>query len=1093
MIFRRLYAKLTDVTPLPSQFLITVLVLVGALTIGVCHAESNQPEVRVGTELDFPPYAFLDVKGEPTGFSIELIKAVSSAMGLSIKVSTGSWDAVWNDLVTGKIDALPIVAKAPERERLVDFSLPHTETYDAFFMREGDPPLKNISETRGMEIVVMRSGAAHHELLAHNFRGNLVLVDTIATGLSLISSGKHKALLCSKLIGTLLIKKQGLKGLSAGPPIPDYKRVFSFAVKKDDRQLLEKLNQGLLIVKTNGEYDRIYDKWLTANDPWRKARKYFWPAVIVAVALALIAVIWVATLQQIIRKRNRELVRRKRAEEALHQSEKRLQATLDATPFPVAVVNLDYDKISYWSQSALTLFGHTAPTAPEWYQIAYPDPDYRREVINRWKSYLEIARESEETVNTGEYRVTCKDGSERICELYATFLPDNLIVTFNDITERNQADKALQESEELLRRSEVFLNKLLDAIPIPVFYKDRDGKYIGFNNAFEHFFGNTKEQLVGKSVFDINPPELAEIYHLKDEELMKSGEAQLYESQVKNAQGKLHDVIFNKAVFTDNKGTVKGLIGAILDITERKKMEAKLRKSERLHKEAQRVAKIGHWELDSPSGTPAWSEEIFHIFGLDPKKSEPSFAAHANIIHDEDWDLLDNSIQELSTNGTPFDLEFRIKRSNGEIHWMHARGSADKNEGGSVTRMFGTAQDITVIKKAEEERNDLQRKLQQTQKMESIGNLAGGIAHDFNNILSSVIGFTELALDDATKGTLLEDSLQEVYTAGKRGRDLVKQILAFARQTNEERKPLRVDTITKEVLKLIRSTIPTTIEIKASIESNSLIMGNSSQIHQMLMNLCTNAAQAMAAAGGILEVGLKDVELDGQSALPPLKLKAGNYIKITVADTGHGIPPDILGSIFEPYFTTKSVGDGTGMGLALAHGIVESYGGEITVESELGKVTIFSIFLPTTKRREDYRPYEDEKLPTGTERILFVDDEFSIAKMGSQVLERLGYQVTVRTSSVEALELFRSKPNEFDLVITDMTMPNMTGDELAMELIAFRPDIPVILCTGYSKNISDEKAAKIGIRAFAYKPVVKADLAKTVRKVLDDAKSGAHA
>ncbi|MFC1825888.1 PAS domain S-box protein, partial [Thermodesulfobacteriota bacterium] len=386
----------------------------------------------------------------------------------------------------------------------------------------------------------------------------------------------------------------------------------------------------------------------------------------------------------------------------------------------------------------------------------------------------------------------------------------------------------------------------------------------------------------------------------------------------------------------------------------------------------------------------------------------------------------------------------------------------------------------------------LESQLRQAQKMDSIGNLAGGIAHDFNNILSSIIGYTELSLDDVERGSLIEDNLQEVYRAGKRARDLVKQILAFARQSNEEQQPIQVDTIAQEALKLIRSTIPTSIEIRQKLESNSLIMGNPTQVHQLFMNLCTNAAQAMEDRGGFIEVGLGDVAIDDRFSLVELGLKPGNYLKMTVSDTGSGIDPSIIDSIFEPYFTTKGVGEGTGMGLALVHGIVESHGGRITVDSELGKGTAFSIYLPIAKKRDAYQPYGQGELPSGHERILFVDDELPIAQMGSQILERLGYQVTVRTSSVEALELFRSRSNDFDLVITDMTMPNITGDQLSVELVKIRFDLPVILCTGYSKKITDEKAAKIGIKAFAYKPIVKADLAKTVRKVLDEAKGSAQ-
>ena len=429
-----------------------------------------------------------------------------------------------------------------------------------------------------------------------------------------------------------------------------------------------------------------------------------------------------------------------------------------------------------------------------------------------------------------------------------------------------------------------------------------------------------------------------------------------------------------------------------------------------------------------------------------------------------------------------------VVHPDGNRIFLEVFGSPVRDKQGTIIASLASFSDITARIQVEEKRLRLEEDLRQAQKMESIGTLAGGIAHDFNNILSAIIGYTELSLYDAAKGTPLENNLQGVYTAGIRARDLVKQILAFARQSDEEQRPIRVDIITKEVLKLIRSTIPTTIEVKENIESHSLIMGSPSHVHQIFMNLCSNAAQAMEDAGGILKVVLTDVEYNDQSPLPLSGLKPGNYLKISVSDTGPGISPDIIGSIFEPYFTTKGVGEGTGMGLALTHGIIESYGGKITVDSELGKGTVFSIYLPITKKRDDHRPDEKEILPSGTESILFVDDELPIANMGSQLLERLGYRVTVRTSSVEALELFRSKPNDFDLVITDMTMPNMTGDQLAVELMKMRSDIPVILCTGYSKKISEEIAKEIGIKAFAYKPVVKADLAETVRKVLDEAK-----
>lgn len=411
---------------------------------------------------------------------------------------------------------------------------------------------------------------------------------------------------------------------------------------------------------------------------------------------------------------------------------------------------------------------------------------------------------------------------------------------------------------------------------------------------------------------------------------------------------------------------------------------------------------------------------------------------------------------------------------------------------GNVIGVLGIARDITYRKKAEKNRIRLERSLRQSQKMESIGNLAGGIAHDFNNILSAIIGFAELALDEVEKNTTIEDSLQEIYKAGKRARDLVKQILAFARQSEEERKPIQPGLVAKEVLHFLRSTLPTNIEINQFIGSYSLTMGSPIQLHQVLMNVCTNAAHAMEDEGGILEVSVKDVVADKISGVNKASIKYKDYIEIKVSDTGIGIAPDVIDSVFDPYFTTKAQGKGTGMGLAVVHGIVESYHGHTKVESSVGIGTTLTILLPITRKPEERRPYEPAALPTGVEKVLLVDDEPSVAKMGEQMLSRLGYSVTTRTSSLDALELFKSRSDDFDLIVSDMTMPYMTGDQLAVKLLSIRHDIPIILCTGYSKKISDETALEIGVKAFVYKPLVKARFAKTVRKVLDEANAKTH-
>ena len=362
--------------------------------------------------------------------------------------------------------------------------------------------------------------------------------------------------------------------------------------------------------------------------------------------------------------------------------------------------------------------------------------------------------------------------------------------------------------------------------------------------------------------------------------------------------------------------------------------------------------------------------------------------------------------------------------------------------------------------------------------------MAGGIAHDFNNILSAIIGYTELAmLNEGAEHCTAE--LNEALIAANRAKDLVKQILAFSRQTDEERMPVRVALVAKEAVKFLRATIPTTIEIKTRIDEKSgAVLANSVELHQIIMNLCTNAHHAIGEQAGLLEVAVQNTEIGLSQKNDLIDLEIGSYVRISVKDTGYGMTPDVIKRIFDPYFTTKEKGVGTGLGLAVVHGIVKKYGGSINVESELGKGTTFHIYLPKADIAPPIKAEQPKQLMGGSERILFVDDEKMLVDIGQQALQRLGYDVVSRTSPIEALELFKAKPDFFDLVITDQTMPGMTGDALAKELMNVRPNLPVIICTGYSQTIDQERAKQIGIKAFVMKPILINEIAAAVRKVL---------
>jgi len=398
----------------------------------------------------------------------------------------------------------------------------------------------------------------------------------------------------------------------------------------------------------------------------------------------------------------------------------------------------------------------------------------------------------------------------------------------------------------------------------------------------------------------------------------------------------------------------------------------------------------------------------------------------------------------------------------------------------------GTFRDITEWKQTQEEKKKLEFQLRQSHKMEAIGTLAGGIAHDFNNILAAMIGYTELAQLDVPEYSQTHDNLEAVCKAGMRAKDMVQQILTFSRQNDERKTPVRIGSIINEVLKLLRASLPATIEIRQNIQTESdTILGDPTQIHQVLVNLCANAEYAMREHGGVLEVSLMEYPLDAGDRARNFDLKPGPHLRLSLSDTGCGMDASIVGRIFDPYFTTKQSNQGTGMGLAVVHGIVKSHGGSIGVASTPGQGTTFDIFFPRIEAKQAREVEAIELTCRGTERILFVDDEMALVDIGKQMLERLGYDVVTRTSSIEALEAFRAQPDRFDIVITDQTMPNMTGAELAQELLYIRPDIPVILCTGYSYMISEDEARANGIRDYVMKPIVLNDMAKVIRKALD--------
>ena len=430
-------------------------------------------------------------------------------------------------------------------------------------------------------------------------------------------------------------------------------------------------------------------------------------------------------------------------------------------------------------------------------------------------------------------------------------------------------------------------------------------------------------------------------------------------------------------------------------------------------------------------------------------------------------------------------LEYSVSDAAGK-RWYQGRLSPVATSAGEPGMTVVVARDITDQKQAEARRAELEKQALQAQKMQAIGTLAGGIAHDFNNILSAILGYTEITVDMLPAEAPESVNLQEVLRAGNRAKELVRQILEFSRQADEDRKPVQVASLLKEALRLVRATMPATIEIRQNINCpTAAVLANPTQLHQICMNLVTNAQHAMSDHGGVLDVTLDTFEVDEQFARLHPGLREGPHVRLTVADTGYGMDEKTRARIFEPYFTTKPLGEGSGLGLFSVHGIVTGHRGAIDVQSRPGEGAVFNVYLPQCHFAEAQEALAMDALPRGGEHVLLVDDEPALAQMHQQILERLGYRVSVRTSSLEALEAFRAQPERFDLLFTDVTMPHMTGLELARSVLQIRPGLPVILMTGFSMTEYAEKARALGIRQLIMKPVISRDIAVALRDAME--------
>ncbi len=988
----------------------------------IISANANQNHPREYNEVvavfpeNFPPQCFLDEKGKPAGFAIDVLDQVARLANLKVVYrAEKSWVDASNALLNGTADLIPNSGITAKRLIDSDFTIPVETFAVVIFVREATDDIKSLADLKGRKVAVLPLNVGKKIVDGQkNIKG--VVYNEISTAFFDLLAGKVDAFIYPKPVALKLARDAGIDGniKIVGENLAEIKRAIR--VRKGDK-LLARLNPAVNEFLRSPEYKKIYGKWYGEPEPFLSIRRLTVASAVLLVTITVSLLLWrFNTIQKLNREQEhiiderteklieantllqKEIGERKKKEKALLRSENGLKEAQHLGKMGSWELEFTSDKL-YWSDEIYRIFEVDKNDFEATYQafLDHVYPEDREFVQNAF----------DESVQNGKpyeiiHRIlTANDKLKYVEEIGKTFYDEagnaiRSVGTVQDIT-------LAKQSEELLKRETARSQFLLDL-------------YL-------------KSNVLNDS----------EVYEYVMDEAVKLTDSKIgYLHVINEDQQTITLTLWNKealkectTVSDNHHPIVKGGIWA--DSIRQKKLV--IHNTYQSHPDKKGYPE-GHSHLTRHMSVPVLEEDqVRLVFGVGNKS--------------QNYDESDVKTLQIVAN---------------------------------------ELQKIIVQRHSIEQRRTLEAQLRQTQKMEAIGTLAGGIAHDFNNILTAIIGYTEITIGDLAPDSRAASDLQQVLNAGNRAKELVKQILSFSRQAEQELQPLRPQLLVKEALKLLRSSIPTTIEVKENIDPEcGAVLADPTQIHQIIMNLCTNAYHAMRETGGVLGVSVTPVELGSDDLTTKMHLTAGIYVRFEVSDTGCGMDKIVLEKIFDPYYTTKGKKEGTGLGLSVVHGIVKSLHGDITVYSSLGEGTTFRVYIPMvdTEAKKVLQAATTRQLPSGDEHVLIVDDDEAIVKMEEQMLKSFGYQVSAFSRCEEALNAFRSHPDAFDLIITDMTMPGITGLQLTREVLALRSDMPVILCTGFSELINEKKAKDAGICRYLMKPLLKKDLAIAVREVLD--------
>jgi PAS domain S-box-containing protein len=781
---------------------------------------------------------------------------------------------------------------------------------------------------------------------------------------------------------------------------------------------------------------------------------------------------------------------RKRAEEALRLSQERFSLAVLGSNDGIIDWDLVGDRM-YTSERMLEMIGQpptpNVRTRAQWMALLDLHPQDREPHAQELQRFLD----SREVLREGEYRIRRADGVYRwvrlrnYCMRDADGKPLRLTGSVSDIDDYKRVEAALRESEERYALALTGSNEghwMWDIGPNTLFVSAKLAEIYGLP-------GGT-QVVTAQNYFEripIHPDDRERVHRNREDHLAGLTERLDHEFRIiRIDNGEVRWIHTRAQCFRDAAGQPLRLAGSTTDVTERKRAEEALRRSEERYQLAVAGSNEGLWDWDLASDmlflSPRAQQLIFVERGepLQPRR----YWIDRSRYHPDDIGPVRRELARHLQDETPFfAVEYRMQHHSGVWHWYRQRGVALRHARGKAYRMAGSIEDITQRKNAEAERERLETQLRQAQKLEAIGTLAGGIAHDFNNILAAILGYGEMAQKDASEGSAQRRHIDAALSAGMRAKSLVERILAFSRSGMGERMPVHVQSVVEEALEQLAASLPAGIVLERRLDAgDAAVQGDPTQVHQVVMNLCANAVQAMKSRG-TLTVMLERVELKAPRCATSV-LADGAYVRLSVRDTGSGISPQVIERIFDPFFTTKEVGVGTGLGLSLVHGIVADLGGGIDVDSRPGEGATFTVYLPWRSTVQAPEPVQESVTNGDGEIVLLVDDEEALVKLGEEMIAGLGYEPVGFTSSTAALEAFRASPSRFDAVLSDESMPEMTGSELAKEIRAIRADIPIVLMSGYVTPALTHRARDAGVLDVLAKPLVARDIARSLADAL---------